>query len=295
MNFQGADTDQLRDLASRFTGGSGRLEELLAALRGVVDAVDWVGPDAEDFRLRFDDAHQRAMDTTSQLSRLGARVEQEADEQDQVSAREGDGNGIQEDFANAIHKLFGSGDGGGSSDNGSPWDRLGKALDTVRNVGLDQLQKALEERGLLGKWGKRAFGAFPIIGAAPDVQELIQAYQDGDTGGVVSNSFEVLLGVAPNPVTAAISEGNSWSSEVLPGDRTAIDYYGDLAENTRTAKNGEELGSVVSDWLGFEEGSGMSNAIKADLGAGMHIHQAMTNPAATSWELWGSAYDLWKN
>ncbi|GAA4524711.1 hypothetical protein GCM10023160_16670 [Brachybacterium paraconglomeratum] len=130
MTFYGADTEQLRDLAGRFTDASVRIDDLLTSLQGLVRAVNWAGPDAEDFRSQFDDTHQRGASTTAQISERGTQLSAEADEQDATSAHDGSGSstGIRDDNPlDAIRRILG--DGGGRDGGPDLPDWLDKASD----------------------------------------------------------------------------------------------------------------------------------------------------------------------
>ena len=85
--FQGADTEQLRRLASEMQTRAGRLAELRARLQPLVmDRAAWSGPDAEAFRSEW--SGQVAGKLTSTAAKLKADVgdlRRQADDQDRTS------------------------------------------------------------------------------------------------------------------------------------------------------------------------------------------------------------------
>ena len=86
--FLGADTAQLVRQAGSTRDGAERLDALLASVEGLALAVDWSGPDAEDFRARLREAVSRAISTTQLLRDLGTELTDHADEQDTASSDE---------------------------------------------------------------------------------------------------------------------------------------------------------------------------------------------------------------
>lgn len=297
MTFLGADTEQLRAMSTTFDQRASTLESLLDTLAGIVSSAEWHGPDADAFNNKFFQTQRRGAEIADQIRERSSLLEEESEEQDDASAA-GDGRRSARPDAPSdpgdplkdIEPLF---DNLTERSNGAR-ERLDKALDSIRSRAMDEVQEHIDDSTRIGRWAKKAFGAMPFVGAAPDVQELIQAYKDGDTGGVISNSVEVLLGVAPSPAAGIVSEANSWAGEFLPGNRTVTDLYGDVAENTASAKRGEMTGNAVSDLIGLDKDSGWRNAISADLGAANHFITLYSNPIGASYELGTSALDLWR-
>lgn len=90
--FYGGDTEQMRGHAEVCSGGARRLAELISTATATVDAVEWVGPDADAFRDGWhSEAEARAHSTAEILQRLAHELEQHAQEQDQASETDGGG------------------------------------------------------------------------------------------------------------------------------------------------------------------------------------------------------------
>lgn len=90
--FHGADTEALRAVGSAFSRRAENLEELAAQLAALIDAVDWVGTDADAFRSDWISSVRPG------LHRCGARIgddarelDAHADEQDLTSDPASDG------------------------------------------------------------------------------------------------------------------------------------------------------------------------------------------------------------
>lgn len=281
MTFQGADTDQLRDLASRFTDASGRIEELLTALQGQVHAVNWVGPDADDFRSRYDFAHQRGMSSSAQVTERATLLEEEADEQDATSADDGSGSSTGTTGGNpldVIRRIFGDGNGNGGGPDLPGW--LDKASDAVKFTKdrLDEVKEKVEKaedraedfvkevddssKSLQKKFLKYA----PFIGAAPELEEMFAAMSRGETGLAIGNGFEAMWAVAPNPTIEAGSFINDLVKDATGSDRSLLEQFGEAQGNSVAARHGEGIGLQASDLLGLERGSTESNVLKSTAG-----------------------------
>src|SRR5699024_9306103 len=83
MNFWGADTDQLREHGTAVSSGARRIEELIVTLSSTVESVQWIGPDADEFRSSFQVmCGERVDPATSRLFSLAKECEQHSEEQD---------------------------------------------------------------------------------------------------------------------------------------------------------------------------------------------------------------------
>lgn len=91
--FWGADSGAVRQQGGGSTGAAGTVESLMAACGAVIDAVEWVGPDAEAFRERWGgEVRSRLEQVIEQLRADGDELTRHAEEQDEVSG--GDGGGV---------------------------------------------------------------------------------------------------------------------------------------------------------------------------------------------------------
>lgn len=89
----GADTAQLVQQAGHTEDSASRLDELLATTQQHGHAVDWHGPDAEEFRDRMNEGVARGVAAAARLHRHGAELRGHAEEQDSTSSVDGDGLG----------------------------------------------------------------------------------------------------------------------------------------------------------------------------------------------------------
>lgn len=118
--FRGMDTAQLREHADRLRGAAGEVDELRARLEDAVRAVPWVGPDAEEFRGRWNDlAAARLGSVCEELLALGDLGGAEADQQDVAS--DGDGTARAAHGPDQGPLAGGSRASGGDSDEDAPW------------------------------------------------------------------------------------------------------------------------------------------------------------------------------
>lgn len=90
MTFLGADTEQVRAHGERCTTAAGRLGELFSSLTSTVQAVQWVGPDAERFRADFDGRVGSSLRAAAEDLRTRAgELAGHADQQDETSGSDG--------------------------------------------------------------------------------------------------------------------------------------------------------------------------------------------------------------
>lgn len=262
MTFLGADTDQLRSTARSVADGAQRLEETLTTLGPLVRGVEWTGPDAEEFRTRFDDAHHRCSETAQTLSERGARLEREAEEQDETSdldARSGAG---------------GSPDRGPSagSDSGSGTDRPGTPswidtiLDEYRGQGIGKIGDFLKD----SPWARRIMKTMPVIGALPEVADLIGHVRDGDTGSAIGDIGSIALSFVPG-IGSIGGVIDGVSPAFMPEGASLMDWGGKIESNGFAVQQGEMTAMVLSASLGFEKGSTGDNVIRSSAGVGAYL------------------------
>lgn len=86
MAFKGADTDQLRQLASKLNNESSTINNIISQLNSAVSSVNWQGPDATRFKNDWTSTHVPALkNVASALSTASAAATKNASEQDSAS------------------------------------------------------------------------------------------------------------------------------------------------------------------------------------------------------------------
>ncbi|WP_394214196.1 hypothetical protein [Brachybacterium vulturis] len=215
MAFLGADTGQLRDQGTTTRDGARRLEELCEALDGAVRAIEWTGPDADDFRRLWEgQVRSRGRGACEQLDQRAVRLEEEADEQDTCSD---DGSGE-------------SGSGGWAEPGGSPWDSFQDWLEHYEAKESDGFFGDLLGGPEAGYWGNLGWSGASITGdiaglvpeptgvaAGIGLYDAAQSFQDGDPfgafDGLVTAGINILdipagaLSVVPYPPAKLVGEG----------------------------------------------------------------------------------------
>lgn len=84
--FWGAQTDAVRAHGTACAGAAARMEDLLATCEGLIEAVTWVGPDAEAFREDWRGrVRERLHHAIEALRADGEELHGHAEEQDGVS------------------------------------------------------------------------------------------------------------------------------------------------------------------------------------------------------------------
>lgn len=226
MVFLGADTEQLRDFGTVTRGGARRLEELLQLLDETVRAVEWTGPDAEDFlQLWEGQVRSRGRGACERLDQRAALLEEEADEQD-ICSDDGSGEG---------------GPGGGGERGESPWDVFQNWLEDYEAKESDGFFGDLLGGPEAGYWGNLGWSgvsiAGDIAGLVPEptgvaagfglaidamsvgigLYDAAQSFQDGDPFGTFDglvtagiNTLDIPAGVlsmVPYPPVKLVGEG----------------------------------------------------------------------------------------
>lgn len=143
--FYGADTDQLRAQAEACQRGSGQLRDLIGATSVMVASVEWIGPDADAFRDRWQsEVSPRLSARAEDLRAWADELTAQADDQDAASAGDGDSPfGLPMPFPFPLPfpmpGPFGPGDGIGTPDlpffYGDPGYGTGNAAKDPRPVG----------------------------------------------------------------------------------------------------------------------------------------------------------------
>lgn len=272
--FLGADTDAVRDLASRYSQGSQRLENLREATEAFVRAVTWIGPDADEFRTRATSVLTDLAARASDVSGRARTLETEAEEQDSASSPEvtissvgvgvGVGAGAWQPGANTLpdfSKWFAD---GRERDEG-----VKDAGDIVRRmVGkkIDDAVEAIEWANGGPGWLRGAKKFIPVV---PDAIDFAHHAANGETteaiyaigrGGISLTPFGLV-----EDASAAVFPfmPDDWK---LPGTDVPLNegsimegYEKDAVENSsgdsvleKEIRKGERFGADISDRLGIE-------------------------------------------
>ena len=271
----GADTAELRRFSGVLGEAAQRMEDVITALAADGEQIMWVGPDADSFRAELDKVCLQGSEVAQQVRARGLQLETEADEQDAASAAGGSRNVTMPhgqkhrgpSRPGSMHK-------GLSPD---PADVLDWVAARLRHLATLMNEKQAERilgesiEELLSPAERRLWKLLPVLGAIPDAIEAGQALGEGDTGAVIGNLHEAGLAAAPHPVAAVISAGNDLGDLVLPGDSSPVELLGELASHGDRVRMGEMTGSVISDQLGYEDGSLPDNVLTAGLGTLGHL------------------------
>ncbi|MGO1599970.1 MAG: hypothetical protein ACTHX0_10125 [Brachybacterium sp.] len=87
--FWGCETEELTELSAVFGTRAVRLQTLIQQAASCVRAADWIGPDAEDHRIRTEDLVEFVIGLVERLRELGELLGDEAAEQDLCSQADG--------------------------------------------------------------------------------------------------------------------------------------------------------------------------------------------------------------
>lgn len=263
MTFLGADTVQLRGTAQNITDGAHRLEEMLAVLAPLVHGAAWTGPDADAFRDRFDDAQRRGSQTTQTLAGRGEGLKQEADEQDDASGEDG-GAGFPDSAGSPCTP-------GAESNQGGMPDWFETIFNTMRSQGIDRFGEYMKE----SPWGRGIMKSLPVIGAIPEVAELIEHAREGDVGGGISDIGSIALGFVPGGGVLNVVDGVS--PAFMPQGKSLMDWAGEIESNGFVVQGAEMTGAAVSASLGFEQGGTADTVTRSSAAIGAYVLNA-TNP-----------------
>jgi uncharacterized protein YukE len=86
MAIWGADVDALRQLGNKLQQGAAEIETQKNTLTKVLGAVDWKGPDADDFRREWSGTHTNLLTRVAEaLKDAGDQAKRNAEQQSQAS------------------------------------------------------------------------------------------------------------------------------------------------------------------------------------------------------------------
>lgn len=120
--MHGADTGQLREFATRLRSASERLTGMSGQVAGLLNSVNWDGPDADHFRhVWTSDLKQKLTEVARVLGESGTTLERNATEQDKASGLlPGGGLGGGHSGGGGGTTGGGGNQGGGQPDSGPP-------------------------------------------------------------------------------------------------------------------------------------------------------------------------------
>lgn len=275
--FLGADTEALREQAEALRTGAQRLGELKTSLSAQVASAEWVGPDAESFRSDFSSRVSSLFDGA--IGDVGSRAQQideQAQEQDQVSAAgaDGEGGGLLDSIGDLLANpavvtgltAFSAVTAALDMVKGIKQIRdLGRYTEAIRR-GLTGAAARIAGRmhttglGMLGRVGGRIFGP---LGVVTGIMDMVNPPHDGwrGVGDRVAGGLGVIggvgmtalaLGATLNPVglavvgVAAAGAGLWAAGNAIWDNREAIgDFIGDVGGHVSDAV--DTAGEVLSD------------------------------------------------
>lgn len=238
MTWVGADTEQLRAVASTCDQTRAELEELIARCVQVATQLQWSGPDAEGFRERV-----ASTETTVARALLGAmqaaaeRLRLDASAQDEVSAT-----------LNPVVLGFNGPDGGGAPLDSwgflRPWlpDFGSGSFSDLFSGGLDWVQ----ERSGNAETLKEIFGNMDDLGAPAGLESLFEVSKEVGVGNALG---ALSFGVDVFQWTDRWDE-QSGLQTAWDGVGLAIDGIGVAVPQVGLAKGAWDIGFGIGTSLG---------------------------------------------
>lgn len=271
--FMGANTDEVRDLATRFSQGSQRLQELRETAEAFIRAVTWVGPDADEFQDRASSVLADLAARASDVSDRGRTMETEAEEQDSASSPETTFPGV----GAAVGAGAGAWQpGAGTLPDFSKWlsdgskkdDAAKGAGDIVRRmVGkkIDDAVEAIEWANGGPGWLRGAKKWIPVVPDAIDFADhavhgeteqamvsLIRAGASATPVGLLEDASAVVFPMLPDDWKVLDSDVPLNEGSALDGLEKAMLEDKSDTHIRRGMEDGEQLGMDISDRIGIE-------------------------------------------
>lgn len=246
MSFWGMNTEQVLDSADAVEHAAGQLDEILDQVHAVTMSAPWQGPDADDFRGRWQQVRMHGEVTVLPELRSRARLlAQHVQEQDRASDEDGS-SGSWDGVAD-----FFRGDGDGAAElvdtvGGVQWlaERAGERFDAL----VDSAQQAWDG---VTDYVSTVGGAFAesITTHAGMIGKLL------DTGRWPSLSELVIGGLHDklrDPGIGLLEDGTGYAAEpqrVTPGHDGAPDLrdptsVADIVHNTNASYGDKETGEI---------------------------------------------------
>lgn len=271
--FYGADTEQLRDFGELVGTSTGRLSDIAARLAAQVNSVEWVGPDADDFRSDYAGRVNGLFDSaTGLMGRFRQETGTHADEQDEASGT-GDGSFLDElkdFFANplvetamtlkdtvmaGLKSLKAIAQGRNLAALAQALRSGDVAADAIAAMKSGMIDKAAGFLGKLGTVGRFAGGAFGLLGMYSGIKDMINPPHDGWRGvgdraagflGAIggAGSLAVMLGAgaALGPVGLGIVAGAGAVSALWTAGNAIYDNWDSITGVV------SDFGGAVSDF-----------------------------------------------
>ncbi|GAA1488608.1 hypothetical protein JOF43_002056 [Brachybacterium sacelli] len=256
-SWQGMDTEAVRAHGERLRTVSGDVDGLRDRLDASVQGAGWTGPDAEAFRMRWNDlAASTIASLCTQLLDVGAHGIAEADEQDAASAQDGGPaprSGDRHDEDPWLPVWLEGHVGGAAS------DLAGRASDTIGwgfETGIDLLEGGLDTLGV---------NTEGIAQFQRDADHLGGVLEDWATGERVPTFAE--LGAA-----ALLTAGSAGVGvyEAVSGEDTALldDRPGGIVQGVQTVEGPSSSPQDLQDLIARNDGLRRDNPGQTPLEAG---------------------------
>lgn len=272
--FMGADTDQVRSLASKFAEGSQHLQDLRETAEAFVRAVTWTGPDADEFQDRASSVLADLTARASDVADRGRTLDTQAEEQDSVSSPEGSVPGVSAGAgvgAGAgqpgtsplpdISKWFSDG-----SKKGDAWKDAGDIIRRAVDKKIDDTVEVLERANGGPSWLRRVKKFVPVIPDAMDfanhavhgeTEEAIFALGRGGLSltpvGVVEDASAVVFPLMPDDWKLPGTDVPLNEGSLIDGYETySVENPQEDSEMSKSIREGERFGGDISDQLGIE-------------------------------------------
>lgn len=301
--FLGADTARLRETSALFSQRTDLLQETGRHILHLVQAVTWVGPDADAFRAESASIADRLRQLAVRVGEQAATLRGQADQQDEVSSDAG-GQGGAGAWRPDLDRLWDilpwpsahpKGSGSWRDPVSDPW---GLVDDKVRDAVLDAIDRVVDPSNPVWR------GAKKVIPAIPELTGMVNDLLEGDTPGFIVGHARVLVSITP---LGWIEDASSLIFPALPDDWT---YPGtDIPLNEGSLLDGaesvfregyessemwqmddvreaEQWATEVSDQLGIEN-EYARNVFKTVAGTGAGIRAGTLDPVT------GDEGDVW--
>lgn len=294
--FLGADTARLRATSTLFLQRTHVLQETAQHTLNLVQAVDWVGPDADAFRAESAALAERLTQLAVEVREQAMALRDHADEQDEASADAGgaDGRGIgawRPDIER-LRDLFPwplGAPGGTGSWRDPVSDPIRLLNDKIQEVVLEVIDKVAGPHNPFWKAGRK------VVPGIPELFGMGQDLGEGDTPGFlvghlrfvvsvtqlswIEDASSYILPTMPDHWTYPGTNVHVNEGSLLDGLESIIreEYESPSTWQTEQVKAAEADAMEISDRLGIEN-EYARNAIKTFAGTATGFHIANRDP-----------------